>query len=71
MPYLHETLGFNTVNIEAMSMITSMTGDLCSAYDNSLPFEAFLTKNGLDPALKRNKLKRKLRHSIVPHVRLV
>ena len=39
-----------------------------SVYDNSEPFEAYLNKQGLGPALARTGLRRRLEHRIVPHV---
>ena len=38
-------------------------------YDNSAAFEEWLTKQGVDEAAKKAGLKRKKKHTIVPHVR--
>ena len=37
-------------------------------YDNSAAFEEYLKKQGVDEAAKQAGLKRKKRHTIVPHV---
>ncbi|KIP04172.1 hypothetical protein PHLGIDRAFT_93808 [Phlebiopsis gigantea 11061_1 CR5-6] len=51
-----------------MSMVTAMTHTMItSVYDNSRAFDRYLLNYGLDDALKRNKLKRKTKHTIVPH----
>ena len=42
-----------------------------AVYDNSKAFEAHLAKQGLAAALKRAKLRRRMEHKIVPHVRLL
>lgn len=39
-----------------------------SVYDNSGAFDKYLVKYGMEPALQHWKLKRKLKHTIVPHV---
>ena len=52
-----------------MSMVTAMTHSMMtSVYDNSKAFDRYLFNYGLDDALKRNKLKRRVKHAIVPHV---
>lgn len=52
-----------------MSMVTAMTHTMItSVYDNSRAFDRYLLNYGLNDALKRNKLKRKTKHTIVPHV---
>lgn len=40
----------------------------CSVYDTSKSFNNYLAQQGLDTTLKRLKLKRKQKHSVVPHV---
>ena len=38
-------------------------------YDNSPAFEEYLTRQGLDEAATKAGLKRKKKHTVVPHVR--
>ena len=39
-------------------------------YDNSPAFEEYLTKQNIDEAAQNVGLKRKTKHTVVPHVRL-
>jgi hypothetical protein len=39
-------------------------------YDNSKAFGAFLRKQGMDRILRKTNLKMRVRHTIVPHVRI-
>ena len=56
------------VTVGFFGQMLSSCGELDSVYDNSRPFETFLTQNGLDDVLGRHKLVRRKRHTIVPHV---
>lgn len=48
--------------------IISMLSVLETYYDNSKPFLKFLKKQGLDEVLKREKVRLRETHMIVPHV---
>jgi hypothetical protein len=39
-------------------------------YDNSKAFDTFLKKQGMDRILRTTDLKMRVRHTIVPHVRI-
>ena len=53
-----------------MAKITVVSTDVTAVYDNSGPFEEYLSNIGLQNALDEAHLQRKTKHTIHPPVRL-
>ena len=53
-----------------MARIIVVTTDVTAVYDNSGPFEEYLSKIGMQDALDKAHLQRKTKHTIHPPVRL-
>ena len=51
-----------------MSYMSLIKHPLTSLHDNSVFFDTYLTKHGLDAALAKHGLRRRVTHIIVPHV---
>ena len=54
-----------------MGSVTAMSHAFMAVHDHSAAFDTHLKKQGLDAALKKAGLKRRLQHRIMPHVRRV
>lgn len=55
-------------DIQTMIILSMCSMD--ALYENSKAFDAFLKKKGMDRILRNTDLKMRLRHTIVPHVRI-
>jgi hypothetical protein len=62
--YLTTLLG----DIEIMIVLAATSMD--ALYDNSKAFDTFLRKQGMDRILRKTDLKMRIKHTIVPHVRI-
>jgi hypothetical protein len=51
-------------------MVFLAASSLDALYDNSKAFDTFLRKQGMDRILLKTDLKMKIKHTIVPHVRI-
>jgi hypothetical protein len=51
-------------------MLSHSANCMDALYDNSKAFDAYLRKQGMDSILHKTDLKMRVRHTIVPHVRI-
>jgi hypothetical protein len=66
--FLTALLGATGSDIETMIILAASSMD--ALYDNSKAFDTFLRKQGMVRILRKADLKMRIKHTIVPHVRI-